>query len=162
ETTSSFVGVGVDPEGETILSSSESLVEGQPLSEAEPRGVLLGLGLARGFGVRPGDELTLLSTTKEGAIHALAGKRRGLWESGDKAYDDRFLKLPLVSAQRLIDAEGEVQSIALLLDQTENTAEVRGRISALIRERQLGLESKSWEELATEYRQVRALHTRIF
>jgi putative ABC transport system permease protein len=163
DTTTSFVGTGVDPEGETDLSSLAVIVDGRDLASRDPRGVILGVGLARAFGVKPGDELTLLTTTKAGSINALAVKVRGIWESGEKAYDDRFLKVGLPEVQRLIDVEGsEVQSVVLLLDATDNTAVVRARIDQLIRERGLDLEVKTWEDLALRYHQVRELFGRIF
>ncbi len=163
DTTTSFVGTGVNPEGEADLSSLAVIVEGQDLTSREPRGVILGVGLARGFGVRPGADLTLLTTTTSGSINALAVKVRGVWESGEKAYDDRFLKVALPEVQRVLDLEhGEVQSVVLLLDETENTPVVRERIERLIRERGLDLEIKTWEDLALRYHQVRELFGRIF
>ena len=163
DTTTSFVGVGVDPEGEVELSSLAVIVEGQDLARRDPRGIIMGVGLARAFGVRLGDDLTLLSTTKGGAINALAVKVRGVWESGEKAYDDRFLKAALPEVQRLLEVDdGEVQSIVLLVDTTENTAIVRDRIAALIAQRGLDLEMKTWEDLALRYHQVRELFGRIF
>jgi putative ABC transport system permease protein len=163
DTTTSFVGAGVHPEGESDLSSFAVIVDGRDLSSRDPRGIILGVGLARAFGVKPGDDLTLLTTTKAGSINALAVKVRGIWESGEKAYDDRFLKIALPEVQRVLDVEnGEVQSIVLLLDRTENTAIVRDRIAALIRDRDLDLEMKTWEDLALRYHQVRELFGRIF
>jgi putative ABC transport system permease protein len=163
DTTTSFVGTGVHPEGEADLSALAVIVEGQDLTSREPRGVILGVGLARGFGVRPGADLTLLTTTTSGSINALAVKVRGVWESGEKAYDDRFLKVALPEVQRVLDLEhGEVQSVVLLLDETENTPVVRERIERLIRERGLDLEIKTWEDLALRYHQVRELFGRIF
>jgi putative ABC transport system permease protein len=138
-------------------------VEGKELATRDPRGVTLGVGLARAFGVKPGDDLTLLTTTKGGSINALAVKVRGVWESGEKAYDDRFLRVGLPETQRVLDLEnGEVQSIVLLLDRTENTAAVRASLERLIRERGLDLELKTWEDLALRYHQVRELFGRIF
>jgi putative ABC transport system permease protein len=126
-------------------------------------GITLGVGLARAFGVKPGDDLTLLSTTRAGSINALAVKVRGVWESGEKAYDDRFLRLGLPEVQRLLDVEnGEVQSVVLLLDKTENTAAVRAAIDRLIGDRNLDLEVRTWEDLALRYHQVRELFGRIF
>ena len=163
DTTTSFVGAGVDPEGETELSALARIVEGQDLTSRDPRGIIMGVGLARGFGVRIGDDLTLLTTTTSGSINALAVKVRGVWESSEKAYDDRFLKIALSQVQRLLDVEhGEVQSIILLLDKTENTALVRDQIAQLIQERGLDLEIKTWDELALRYHQVRELFGRIF
>jgi len=163
DTTTSFVGTGVQPEGETDLSSLAVIVEGKELATRDPRGITLGVGLARAFGVKPGDDLTLLSTTKAGAINALAVKVRGVWGSGEKAYDDRFLRVPLSEVQRLLDVEhGEVQSIVLLLDATENTGPVRADLERLIRERGLDLEIRTWDDLALRYHQVRELFGRIF
>ena len=162
ETTTSFVGSGGNPEGEEGLSSFTRIVEGKALSSSDPRGVTLGLGMARGLGVKEGDSLTLLATTKNGGINALAVKVRGIWESGEKAYDDRLLKAPIQEVQRLLDNEGEVQSIVLLLDNTENTGIVRDHLAALIRDRGFDLEIKTWEDLALRYHQVRDLFSKIF
>src|SRR6267143_1684332 len=104
-----------------------------------------------------------LVTTKAGAINALAVKVRGVWESGEKAYDDRFLRIGLPETQRVLDLEaGEVQSVVLLLDATDNTAAVRESLERLIRNRGLDLEIKTWEDLALRYHQVRELFGRIF
>ena len=163
DTTTSFVGTGVDPDGETDLSSLAVIVDGEDLVTRDPRGVTLGVGLARAFGVKPGDDLTLLTTTKGGGINALAVRVRGAWESGEKAYDDRFLRVGITEVQRLLDIEGdEVQSIVLLLDKTEHTALVRARVETLIRERGLDLELRTWDDLALRYHQVRELFGRIF
>jgi putative ABC transport system permease protein len=163
DTTTAFVGAGVVPEGEMDLSALAVIVDGKELATRDPRGVTLGVGLARAFGVKPGDDLTLLTTTKAGAINALAVKVRGVWESGEKAYDDRFLRIGLPETQRVLDLEGgEVQSIVLLLDATDNTAAVRESLERLIRDRGLDLEIKTWEDLALRYHQVRELFGRIF
>src|SRR5882724_11009501 len=146
DTTTAFVGAGVVPEGEMNLSALAVIVDGNELASRDPRGVTLGVGLARAFGVKPGDDLTLLTTTKAGAINALAVKVRGVWESGEKAYDDRFLRVGLPETQRVLDLEGgEVQSIVLLLDATDHTARVRESLERLIRDRGLDLEIKTWE-----------------
>jgi len=95
DTTTSFVGTGVDPDGEIDLSSLAIVVDGKELVKRDKSGITLGVGLARAFGVKPGEDLTLLTTTKGGGINALAVKVRGIWESGEKAYDDRFLRVNL-------------------------------------------------------------------
>src|SRR3989454_221078 len=148
DTTTAFVGSGVVPEGEMDLSALAVIVDGKELATREPRGITLGVGLARAFGVKPGDDLMLLTTTKAG---------------GEKAYDDRFLRIGLPETQRVLDLEGgEVQSVVLLLDATDNTARVRESLERLIRDRGLDLEIKTWEDLALRYHQVRELFGRIF
>ena len=163
DATTSFIGAGVEPEGEADLSSMAVIVDGQDLASRHPRGIIMGVGLARALGVKPGDDLTLLATTASGALNALAVTTRGVWESGEKSYDDRFLKVPLREVQRLLDVEGaEVQSIVVLLDRTDNTDVVRDRINRLFAERGLDLEVRTWDELALRYHQIRELFDRIF
>src|SRR4030095_3865988 len=52
DTTAAFVGTGVQPDGERDLSALAVIVEGKDLAGREPRGITLGLGLARAFGVK--------------------------------------------------------------------------------------------------------------
>src|SRR5204862_6652769 len=80
-----------------------------------------------------------------------------------KAYDDRLLRIGLPEIQRVLDLEGgEVQSVVLLLDATDNTARVRESLERLIRDAGLDLEIKTWEDLALRYHQVRERFGRIF
>src|SRR5882724_2402350 len=53
DTTTSFVGTGVQPESETDLSALAVIVDGKELASRDPRGITLGVGLARAFGVSP-------------------------------------------------------------------------------------------------------------
>src|SRR3989442_5463731 len=93
DTTTSFIGAGVDPEGEVELSSMVLIVDGKDLVTRDPRGIVMGVGLARAFGVRPGDDLTLLSITKGGAINSLSVNVLVVWSSSVKDYTDRCLKV---------------------------------------------------------------------
>src|SRR5204862_757560 len=80
-----------------------------------------------------------------------------------KAYGGRCLRIGLPETQRVLDLEGgEVQSIVLLLDATDNTAAVRESLQRLIAARGLDLEIKTWDDLALRYHQVRELFGRIF
>ncbi len=162
ETTTAFVGIGVDPAAEARMSSSVRIVGGRDLAPDDPNGAMLGLGLAEGLGVKIGSDLTLLATTKDGAINALAAKASGVWQSGEKAYDDRFLRVPIAQVQRLLDVEGAVQSAVILLDETDNTDQVAVQLASLIQSRGLALEMKTWKDLALRYHQVRQLLHRIF
>jgi putative ABC transport system permease protein len=163
DTTTSFVGTGVEPEADAELSSMSWTVDGKDLVSRDPRGITVGLGLARAFGVTPGSDLTLLTTTARGSLNGLAVKVRGIWETGEKAYDDRFLKVALPSVQRVLDLEGgEVQTVVLLVDETENTPQVRDAVARLIRDQKLDLEMKTWEDLALRYHQIRGLFGGIF
>jgi putative ABC transport system permease protein len=162
DTTTSFVGTGVEPDEDAELSSMSWTVDGKDLVSRDPRGITVGLGLARAFGVTPGSELTLLTTTARGSLNGLSVKVRGIWETGEKAYDDRFLKVAMPSVQRMLDLDNEVQSVVLLVDDTENTPLVRDAIAGMIRDQKLDLEMKTWEDLALRYHQIKGLFGGIF
>jgi len=157
ETTTSFIGLGVDPDKEADLSSFVNIIDGKDLSKRQASGAILGKGLAAGVGAKPGDSLTLLSTTRHGSINAAEVVVRGIFESSSKEFDDRAMKVPLPLVESLLDTEGAVQSLVIVLDQTEHTALVRERLLALFAQHQLDLELKTWEDLALRYHQVRNL-----
>lgn len=162
ETTTSFIGLGVDPDKEADLSSFVNIIDGKDLSKRQASGAILGKGLAAGVGAKPGDSLTLLSTTRHGSINAAEVVVRGIFESGSKEFDDRAMKVPLPLVESLLDTEGAVQSLVIVLDKTEHTALVRDRLRALFAQHQLDLELKTWEDLALRYHQVRNLLQNIF
>src|SRR5262249_15581072 len=89
ETTTSFLGLGVDPDKEADLSSFVNIIDGKDLSKRQASGAILGKGLAAGVGARPGDSLTILSTTRRGSINAAEVVVRGIFKSGSKEFDDR-------------------------------------------------------------------------
>lgn len=162
ETTTSCSGLGVDPDKEADLSSFVNIIDGQDLSQRQANGAILGKGLAAGVGAKPGDSLTILSTTRHGSINAAEVVVRGIFESGSKEFDDRAMKVPLPLVESLLDTEGAVQSLVIMLDKTEHTALVRDRLRALFAQHQLDLEIKTWEDLALRYHQVRNLLQNIF
>src|SRR5712691_10669170 len=162
ETTTSFIGLGVDPDKEADPSSFVNIIDGKDLSKRQANGAILGKGLAAGVGAKPGDSLTLLSTTRHGSINAAEVVVRGIFESSSKVFDDRAMKVPLPLVESLLDTEGAVQSLVIVLDQTEHTALVRERLLALFAQHQLDLELKTWEDLALRYHQVRNLFQNIF
>src|SRR5947208_9535901 len=71
ETTLSFVGEGVDPDKENVLSEAMTISAGKPLAADDPSGIIIGEGLAANLGVKPGDTVVLLSTTRAGATNAV-------------------------------------------------------------------------------------------
>ncbi|MDR2839618.1 MAG: ABC transporter permease [Azonexus sp.] len=120
EATISFIGEGVDPDLEGDLSGSITIVDGQAMSSGDPRGILLGQGLAANLGVKPGDTIVLVVNTAGGRINAVEGTVRGLFATITKAYDDSALRVPITIARQLLKVDG-AHSYAVLLDRTEDT-----------------------------------------
>ncbi|MFZ4537487.1 ABC transporter permease [Propionivibrio sp.] len=116
--TVSFIAEGVEPDQELVLSSSLRIPIGSNLSTDDPKGIILGLGLAANIGVDVGDTVVLVANTAKGGINAVECRVRGLFATMSKAYDDVALRVPLSTAQRLLKVDG-AHVWALLLNDTD-------------------------------------------
>ncbi|HPH14401.1 FtsX-like permease family protein [Zoogloea sp.] len=157
DATISFSGEGVDPDKEGDLSRALQIVSGEPLSSTEPKGIILGEGLAANIGVKVGDVIVLLATTSKGTLNAVECRVRGIFATITKAYDDTFLRVPLSVAKTLSRANGAT-SWVVLLDNTDDTdafvEEARAKTSAK------DFEFIPWHDLADFYNKTVQLFTR--
>jgi len=151
----------VEPEKERELGITVSIVEGEDLSSEEPEEGIIGKGLAEGLGVKIDDYLTILTSTAEGALNAVDLKLRGIFRTGVKEYDDVAVMVPMELAKTLLYTEN-VQSIVVVLDETENTDLVADNLRKEFSQANLDLEIKTWSDLATFYHQVVQLYGGIF
>lgn len=157
-----FIGSGVEPEREIEMGFGLNLKAGEALAEdGGDDQVLLGSGLAASLGVQVGDVLTLLGTTTDGALNALDVRVVGFYSTGIQEFDARALKVPLAAAQRLLNTD-RVTKVIVKLDATRHTEDVAAALRAgdLARGRELRV--KTWNDLATFYKQVVALYRSIF
>jgi putative ABC transport system permease protein len=154
-----FIGIGVEPRDDPEFSRHMTLRAGAPLSDADPRGIVLGLGLSEKIGAAPGTEVTLAANGETGALNAADADVVGVFEGGLKEYDDWTLKLPLAAAQDLL-RDDRVEQIVILLDRTESVPEAQARLRAAYAGAGLDVEIKPWSELALFHNQVVSLFRR--
>jgi len=154
-----IVGEGAQPENETELGTYTVLLNGRPLSSRDPYGVLVGAGVARAMDLKPGSPISLVTPTVDGAMNTLDLQVVGTFQTYSKDYDDRVIKVPLATAQELLNTQG-VNVLVLLLDKTRNTAVVAHELGDKIKP--LGLELKTWDELNDFYWKTVALYDRQF
>jgi putative ABC transport system permease protein len=158
-----FMGSGVDPAQEAYLGFRSRVTTGRNLNAdaADGTQALLGAGLAHSMNAKPGDSLTLLSVTADGALNGIDVEVVGIVATGFKELDDRLLKITLPSAQRLLQSD-RVTNLVVGLDNTYNTDQVYRALVPLLAGQRQDLTIKKWVELATYYRQVRLLFSGIF
>jgi len=154
-------GDGVIPEKEAKLASFEEIIKGEGLFEEGKEEGIIGSEMQKSLGAKIGDYLTILTTTPSGMMNAVDIKLIGIARSGAKDYDSVFVKLPLTVVQRLF-LTNKVEKIVILLDKTEHTQEVAQRLNLLFKEKGLGLELKTWSELAPFYHAVVRLYNGMF
>lgn len=154
ENTFAFLGQGVSPRAEAVLSSSIRITRGRNLSADGGNEMILGRGLALNLEAKVGDVIVLMTTTASGSINAVEAPVVGLFNSVSKEYDDSALRMPIELARKLVRVEGAQQWL-VLLDRTERTdakiAELRRSLSGQ------SLELVPWYQLSDFYNKTKDL-----
>ncbi len=155
-----FLATAVEPEKDTSMNAHR-LLEGSELNGREPDAILVGRGLATSMHVKPGDYLTIMTTTVAGSLNAMDVRVAGIYTIGVKEYDDRSIKMPISGAQQLL-ATNKVEKLLVFLKETDDTDAMKASLTQLFATKGWALEMKEWSDLATFYQQVVALYNGIF
>src|SRR5882762_9901679 len=153
------IGEGIEAEQEAKLGTYLVVVEGRALTSRDRYGALVGAGVARAMNLKLGSVVSLVAPTVDEAMNTLDVEVVGTFQSFSRDYDDRVIKLPLGTAQELLDTKG-ANVLVVLLDETRNTAGVAKRVSDHVQA--LGLEVKTWDWLNDFYWKTVALYDRQF
>ena len=160
--TLNFEGSGVMPDRERqAFGAFQTLAAGASLS-AKPEGryqVLIGKEMARRLVVKPGDSITLMTTTVNGSVNAMDLEVVGLVATGIPQTDLYLLQMPLETAQELLRTT-KVSSVALLYQDTAQADEVSARLRGALAGARVEL--RTWQALAPLYSQVLALYRNQF
>ncbi|MBQ49269.1 MAG: hypothetical protein CMP10_17965 [Zetaproteobacteria bacterium] len=104
-------GQGIVGVKEAIFFNKMNIVEGNLIKDQKD-GIVLGIGLARTLGVKPGDRVTIIGNTVHGSINALDLVVSGIFHVGMKEADDYLFQIQLSQAQNLLGTD-KIESIAL-------------------------------------------------
>ncbi len=140
------VGTAVDGVKEAAFFNRLTLNEGTPL-DGSPDAILLGRGLARTIGAKPGANVTLLATTVSGSLNSGNYAVKGIFETGIQALDAVAFRLEFSGAQTLLDTT-RAESVAVALKPGGLWSGVKKRVAAIA-----GGEAFSFEELDRTYYQ---------
>jgi putative ABC transport system permease protein len=105
---------GIDPVAEAAIGTAVTTIAGSPLGAVSGPAVVVGDGLAHTLKLRVGDTVTLLASTREGALNTLDAPVAGVFRSPFRDYDERAVRISLRDAQDLA-ATDSVNSLAVLL-----------------------------------------------
>jgi putative ABC transport system permease protein len=158
---SAFLGMGVEPEAEALITPLLQPSLGRSLAESGHReSVVLGEGLAARLGVEPSDWITALVTTDGGLTNAMDLEVAGVVATGSIELDRTWASMPLDTALSLVDST-RADQLVLALHQTVDT----DRAVEIARQHQEGglrIQPEPWYGRAEYYKAVRALYDRIF
>jgi putative ABC transport system permease protein len=153
------IGEGVDPAKEARLSNYIVIKEGRQLAPQDAYGIMLGSGVATALNLRPGENISLLLNTPDGALNTLDLQVIGIFQTFSKEYDDRAVRIPLSTAAELLSTNA-VHSLVFALDSWTATDEVATLLRQQLPSEQF--EIKTWYELSDFYQKTVELYRRHF
>ena len=131
DSTLSFVGIGVEPDKEAVVSRNLTFVAGSNLVEKGSDEIVVGQGLAANLGLKTGDRAVLLINTATGGVNAVEARVRGIFSTQVRAFDEVAIRMPLAMAQRLLRVAG-AHVWVVALDNVANVDEVSRQMKAAL------------------------------
>lgn len=159
--TLNFEAQGVDPLRERqAYGAFQVLAQGQALRAGDEGRyqVLIGKEMARRLGVRPGQSLTLMTTTVQGSVNAMDVDVAGIIATGIPERDLYTLQIPIETAQELLRTT-KISHLSVLYQDTANADPLSAAIAHAIGGK---LRLQRWQDLAPLYPQVMALFRNQF
>ena len=154
-----ILGDGAEPDREARMGTSVRMIAGHGLAADDPRGIVVGAGVAQALKLSVGDPVTLLVNTTQGALNTGEFVLAGIFQTFSKDFDDRAIRIPIAAAQELLDTPG-ASTIVIVLDRTEDTDRVAAELQTWVDG--AGLELRTWVELNDFYEKAVALYKRQF
>lgn len=156
-------GIGVELNKARGSLGSVLVTEGSMFFKDDFEAILLGAGLSGKLGLRSGDWVTFLSRTLRGTYNPVSLELRGLIQTGSAENDRYFAAIPLEMAQYFLGTDGVERLLVFLEPGSEERLEdVMAELRTKFAELDLGLELRSWSELADFYWSLKALYDFIF
>jgi len=131
------------------------------LDRAKSTNVAIGSELSSNLGLKKGDYLTLLTTTKDGIANAADVDINEVYNTGNPANNDKFVLSNFYLAQELYDTKG-AERIVVTLKDPENRTAVQEKIMAKLNNSGYKVESRTWDQLSLTYGKVKTMFSVIF
>lgn len=127
-----IIGVGIDPSREeSVLGLSKKMVTGNVINSGRKE-TNIGVGLAKELGLKVGDTLTVITSSAQGSLSGINLTIAGIFNLGSAAIDSRTFYLPLSQAQNLLDMDGRVTEIFILIKDPNNAIKVADEIKKIL------------------------------
>lgn len=109
------VAIVGDPEKEkSLLMLNRNILPGGSYCD-EPGTAIIGSGLAKDLGLKPGDKLKIITTRADGGIGFKSLKVSGIFQTGTNALDGSIFQMRLDDAQNMLGMPGGAQQILVML-----------------------------------------------
>ena len=143
-----IIGEGVEPDREATLGSGMAITAGQRLRGTDEHGMMVGHGLAHALKLVPGNWVTLVINTPEGALNSLEFQVVGTFQTFSKDYDAHAVRIPSVAARDLLATTG-INTLVVSLKQTRDTEPIAASLEKAFSRSEL--EVNTWLKLNDFY-----------
>jgi ABC-type lipoprotein release transport system permease subunit len=133
--------VGIEPAQEPELAAAQAPVAGRFLPEGDDLAVYVAEPAARKLRIGPGDDVTFVVQTPQGAVNTLDATVCGVFARGAPWFHNTFY-VTLPAAQSLLDWPGAATNVKVLLDDERSLPRARRAIEAVVEEADPGPLSK--------------------
>jgi len=128
----------------TVTQVHKHVMQGQWLSDSDPMGVVIGRKLARTLGVRPGDEVIIISQATDGSmandLYTVRGILKSIGEQVDRA---GFFMVERSFRELMVLPEGAHEIAVMRSDRSSDLESAAAQVAALAR----GYETLNWRQL---------------
>ncbi|MCP4970441.1 MAG: ABC transporter permease [Arcobacter sp.] len=159
-----FLGKGIDPVHESNFSSVFlKIIKGKNLGldfeHPNKNEVIIGRELAYILKAKVGDEITLMSTTVDGAINAIDLTLSGIFVTGVQAVDKRTIITSLEISKELLRTN-KISKVVVGLYNTNISKPIFEKTKSYMKDSKFSF--YFWEELSLFYKAVVSLYTSFF
>ena len=130
----------------------DEFIDPRPLKllSGHENGILLAQGLANLLNAKVGDDVTIMTTTADGALNAMDYQVMGTLRTFSSEMNNRFAVVTLTGAQNLLNSR-KAAKILVGLHQTKDLAQAIRAAESIAKP---GLTIKSWHEISPYYKKV--------
>ncbi|MCB1906731.1 MAG: ABC transporter permease [Rhodocyclaceae bacterium] len=154
-----IVGEGIEAEKEARLGTFLKIIAGRQLGDGDGLAMIAGQGVAESLALEPGDFVTLVVSTADGALNSLEFELVGVFQSFSKEFDAHAVRISLPAAQELMFTSG-ANLLVVTLDATDRTDAAAAGIGALLGSGEL--EVRNWRQIADFYEKTVQLYKSQF
>lgn len=144
-----ILGEGIEADLEARLSGIYvRYTEGRGLTDADRYGIVVGQGVAKTLGLKPGDRVSMVVSLAEGAVNTLEFEVVGVFETFSKDFDARAVRITLDDASELFGSAAVHKMIMVMSETAQSQSAAKHAKDMLEKE---GMEVKVWNELSDFY-----------
>lgn len=146
--------IGIDSQKEPDLSVGLTIIQGDVFKVGD-RKIMVGSSLAKRIRIKPGDDVTLVTTTLDQVVNAMDFQVGGVFATGTEEFDSIGVFIDIRDAQKLMNSEAvdvlkiSIKSSSALESVQKDLYEKFGSV---------GMEARTWYQISSLFKKVESFY----